>query len=152
MTASAAPLATWAGTHIFTAPRLIEATSVEQVQDAVRTRSGRVRALGTRHSFNDLADTDGTLISLTAIDPRPVLDESARTVTVGGGTRYGVLAAWLEERGWVQAEWRVTEHKRRAKVYTLTPRGRQQLGAETDSWHQFVAAVASVLGATHQPA
>ncbi|HTL39841.1 MAG TPA: FAD-binding protein [Pseudolysinimonas sp.] len=100
MTASAPPLATWAGTHTFTAPRLIEATSVEQVQDAVRTRSGRVRALGTRHSFNDLADTDGTLISVTAIDPRPVLDESARTVTVGGGTRYGVLAAWLEERGW----------------------------------------------------
>jgi xylitol oxidase len=100
MTASAAPLATWAGTHTFTAPRLTEATSVEQVQDAVRTRVGRVRALGTRHSFNDLADTDGTLVTVTGIDPAPLLDEAARTVTVGGGTRYGVLAAWLEEHDW----------------------------------------------------
>ena len=58
----------------------------------------------------------------------------------------------LEERGWVAAEWRVTEHRRRAKFYTLTPRGRQQLGAETDTWLQFVDAVACVLRATQQPA
>ena len=62
--------------------------------------AGRLRALGTRHSFNDLADTAGTLITVTGIDPDPVLDEAARTVTVGGGIRYGVLARWLEERGW----------------------------------------------------
>ena len=44
---------TWAGTHTFGAHRILNATSVEQVQDAVRNRQGRVRALGTRHSFND---------------------------------------------------------------------------------------------------
>jgi xylitol oxidase len=91
---------TWAGTHAFAAPRILNATSVEQVQDAVRTRQGRVRALGTRHSFHDLADSDGTLITVTGIDPAPVLDEAARTVAVGGGIRYGELALWLEERGW----------------------------------------------------
>ena len=92
--------ATWAGTHTFTAPHLIEATSIEQVQHAVATIDGPVRALGTRHSFNDLADTSGTLITVTGIPSDPVLDEAGRTVTVGAGTRYGELAVWLEARGW----------------------------------------------------
>jgi xylitol oxidase len=90
-------LTTWAGSYTFGAPRLVEADSVEQVQDAVRTRAGRVRALGTRHSFHDIADTDGTLISVTGIDPAPEL--SGGEVTVGGGIRYGELALWLEEQG-----------------------------------------------------
>jgi xylitol oxidase len=90
-------LTTWAGSYTFGAPRLVEAGSVEQVQDAVRTRAGRVRALGTRHSFHDIADTDGTLVSVTGIDPAPEL--SSGEVTVGGGIRYGELALWLEEQG-----------------------------------------------------
>ncbi len=91
---------TWAGTHTFAALQLVNPTAIEQVQDAVRRRTGRVRALGTRHSFHDLADTDGTLISVADIDPAPALDEAARTVTAGAGVRYGDLALWLEERGW----------------------------------------------------
>ena len=90
---------TWAGTYTFTAPRLVEATSIDEVRDLVAA-GGRVRALGTRHSFNDLADTTGTLVTVTGVPADPVLDEGARTVTVGAGTRYGVLATWLEERGW----------------------------------------------------
>jgi len=90
---------TWAGTYSFTAPRLVEASTVDEVRDLVAA-GGRVRALGTRHSFNDLADTTGTLVTVTGIPADPVLDEDARTVTVGAGTRYGVLATWLEERGW----------------------------------------------------
>ena len=92
----------WAGSHVFAAPALLEATTVAEVQDAVAaaaTSGGRIRALGTRHSFTDLADTTGTLVTVTSIDPDPVLDVTARTVTVGGGIRYGVLAAWLEEQG-----------------------------------------------------
>ena len=73
------------------------------------------------------------------------------TLRIEEGSLYPALHR-LEERDWVQSAWQVTEHKRRAKVYTLTPRGRQQLGAETDSWLQFVEAMARVLGATHQPA
>lgn len=94
---------TWAGTYTFQAPRLVEATSIDQVQDEVRRAADsgqRVRALGTRHSFTDIADTTGTLLTVTGIDADPVLDESARTVTIGAGTRYGVLAEWLEQRGW----------------------------------------------------
>ena len=92
--------ATWAGTHEFAATHLIEATTIEQVQHALADTHGPIRALGTRHSFNDLADTSGTLITVTGIPANPVLDESARTVTVGAGMRYGELAVWLEARGW----------------------------------------------------
>jgi xylitol oxidase len=98
-----ATIRTWAGTHMFTAPRLVEAESISQVQELViqAAASGeQVRALGTRHSFNGLADTDGTLVTVTAIDPDPVLDEAAGTVTVGSGIRYGELAVWLQARGW----------------------------------------------------
>ncbi len=92
--------ATWAGTHTFHASGLVEATGIEQVQELLAGSDGPVRALGTRHSFNDLADTTGTLVTVTGIPSDPVLDEEARTVTVGAGVRYGVLAAWLHERGW----------------------------------------------------
>lgn len=88
----------WAGTYTYRAP-IVQAGTVEEVQRLVRA-GGRVRALGTRHSFNDLPDTDGTLVSVTGIDPGFVLDEAARTVEVGAGTRYGILARWLHERGW----------------------------------------------------
>jgi xylitol oxidase len=92
-------LRTWAGTYTFKARELVAATSVGDVQRAIAA-GGPVRALGSRHSFNDLADTTGTLISVTGIDPDPVLDEAARTVTVGAGVTYGALAAWLTRRGW----------------------------------------------------
>ena len=86
--------ATWAGTHRFAAPRLVEATSIEEVQELVAA-GGPVRALGTRHSFTDLADGDGTLVTVTGVASDIRLDETARTVTVGAGTRYGIVAAWL---------------------------------------------------------
>lgn len=92
--------ATWAGTHTFEADRLVKATSIAEVEHLLAATDGPVHALGTRHSFNDIADTAGTLISVADIPADPVLDDDARTVTVGAGVRYGVLAAWLHERGW----------------------------------------------------
>jgi xylitol oxidase len=90
--------ATWAGTHAFHATRLVAPRTVEEAAELVASHD-RIRALGTRHSFNDLADGE-TLISLLDIDPAFELDESRAQVTVGAGTRYGVLAAWLHEHGW----------------------------------------------------
>ncbi|MBU4466138.1 MAG: FAD-binding protein [Actinobacteria bacterium] len=89
----------WAGTYEYTAPRIVAATSIEEVRRAV-TSGGRVHALGTRHSFTDLPDTAGTLIDVSGMAPEFALDEAARTVTVSAGTRYGVLAMWLDARGW----------------------------------------------------
>ncbi|WP_285024985.1 FAD-binding protein [Plantibacter sp. ME-Dv--P-122b] len=92
----------WAGTHTFAAPRIVNATSIDEVRalvaEAARTGT-RVRALGTRHSFTDLADSDGTLITVLDIPADPVFDEAAGSVTIGAGTRYGIAAAWLAEQG-----------------------------------------------------
>ena len=51
----------------------------------------------------------------------------------------------LEDRGWIQAEWGTTENNRRAKFYSLTAKGRQQLVAESNRWAQLVAAVGRVM-------
>jgi len=93
----------WSGTYRFAASKVVNARTVDDVRHAV-TEAGsgphRVRALGTRHSFNGLADNGATLVTVTAIPPEPVIDEDARTVTVGAGITYGALAGWLEQRGW----------------------------------------------------
>ena len=89
----------WAGTYEYAAPRIVEAASIDDVR-RVLARPGRVRALGTRHSFTDLPDTTGTLVDVTGFEPSFELDEAAGTVTVPAGVRYGVLAVWLDERGW----------------------------------------------------
>lgn len=89
----------WAGTYEYTALWIVTPTTVEEVR-RILAGPGRVRALGTRHSFTDLPDTTGTLVDVTGIASEPVLDQDAGTVTVSAGTRYGVLAVWLDERGW----------------------------------------------------
>jgi PadR family transcriptional regulator, regulatory protein PadR len=76
---------------------------------------------------------------------------TAEVLQIGEGSLYPALHR-LEERGWVEAEWRLSEHNRRAKFYRLTTKGRQQLRAETAMWGQFVEAVGRVLRANEQPA
>lgn len=86
----------WAGTYEYRAPEVVEVRTEDDVRRAVAGR-GRVRALGTRHSFTDLPDTTGTLIDLAGHEGGFELGDG--TVRVAAGTRYGVLASWLEERG-----------------------------------------------------
>jgi xylitol oxidase len=98
-----AELMNWSGTYRFTARELIAARTLDEVQQAVgkaAAEGGRIRAIGTRHSFNDLADNGATLISVTGLDPAPEIDAAARTVTAGAGMSYGALATWLQDRGW----------------------------------------------------
>ena len=57
----------------------------------------------------------------------------------------------LERRGWISAEWGLSENNRRAKYYQLTTRGRQQLRAATSTWSTFANAVSSVLTSADQP-
>jgi PadR family transcriptional regulator PadR len=54
----------------------------------------------------------------------------------------------LEREGWVRAEWRDTENKRRAKYYCLTEVGRRKLRAETRDWESQSAAIARILRTT----
>jgi transcriptional regulator len=58
----------------------------------------------------------------------------------------------MEERGWVDSEWGSSDKKKRAKFYRLTPAGRRALRQETQSWNDYVAAVAGVMTAVPQPA
>src|SRR5918911_521345 len=58
----------------------------------------------------------------------------------------------LEERGWVESEWGASENNRRARFYRLTPRGRAQLGAETENFRRFASAVFKALDAAPLPA
>ena len=87
----------WAGTYDYTAPRIVPAWSEADVLRELAGTEGRVHALGTRHSFTDLPDTTGTLLDLAGLEGGFALGDGA--VRVAAGTRYGVLAAWLEERG-----------------------------------------------------
>ena len=60
------------------------------------------------------------------------------------GTLYPALQRMLV-KGWVKAEWRTTENKRRARYYTLTPEGRKQLAAEVREFRRAMTAVERVI-------
>jgi PadR family transcriptional regulator, regulatory protein PadR len=53
----------------------------------------------------------------------------------------------MEQRGWIESEWGVSENNRRAKYYQLTPAGRKQLRAQAARWTQYAQAVFKVLEA-----
>ena len=57
----------------------------------------------------------------------------------------------MEHRGLIEADWDLTENKRRAKYYRLTSKGREQLRARTSSWDRYATAVSKVIHATVQP-
>ncbi|WP_040165900.1 D-arabinono-1,4-lactone oxidase [Microbacterium gorillae] len=88
----------WAGSHTYRAPALTVASSVEDIRRAL-ARPGRVHALGTRHSFTDLPDTDGTLIDVTGLEGPARIDGETMTARVTAGTRYAVLATQLDAAG-----------------------------------------------------
>ena len=53
----------------------------------------------------------------------------------------------MERKGWIEAEWGVSENNRRAKYYQLTAKGREAFESEASSWGRYVATVARVLEA-----
>ena len=71
-------------------------------------------------------------------------DATGGALQVEEGALYHALHR-LEQRGWVTAEWGVSESNRRAKYYTLDPAGRQQLVAQTASWTRYAEAVFAAL-------
>ena len=89
----------WAGNHRYAASRIATPRSVDELRELI-AGARSVRALGSRHSFNDLADTDDLLVSTAGLPGGVRIDAEARTATVGGGVRYGDLARELEAAGW----------------------------------------------------
>ncbi len=89
----------WAGNVTYRASALLRPTSVGEVQDLV-TSTPRLTALGSTHSFNEVADTDAVQLTLTEMPPSLEIDTARRTVRVAAGMTHAQVAAGLEARGW----------------------------------------------------
>ncbi|MCW2600424.1 MAG: FAD-binding protein [Frankiales bacterium] len=89
----------WAGNVTFRADRFHRPSSLEELSTVV-AGSEQVRALGTGHSFNRIADTTGDLVSVAGLPPEIDVDAERASVTVAAGVRYGELAVRLQEQGY----------------------------------------------------
>ena len=75
---------------------------------------------------------------------RWIEDTTNDVIQVEEGSLYPALYR-LERRGWIEAEWGVSELGRKAKFYSLTRQGRQELALETERWSAFAGAISKVL-------
>lgn len=78
---------------------------------------------------------------------RWIEESTTNVIQVEEGSLYPALYR-MEKRGWIEAEWSVSEQNRRVKQYRLTTDGRRHLRRELLEWERFVGAVAGVLLAT----
>ena len=88
----------WAGNYTYNAVHLHRPTTVGQVQEIV-SRCNKLRVLGSRHSFNGIADCNEDLLSLEYLNQVITLDRERHTVTIEGGVRYGPLCQYLHREG-----------------------------------------------------
>lgn len=72
---------------------------------------------------------------------------SDEVLQVEEGSLYPALYR-MEQRGWIESEWAITDMNRRARFYRLTRAGRKQVEAETGSWHRLSGAVDRVISET----
>ncbi len=91
-------LKNWAGNYVYSTSFLLQAGSVEEARKLVK-KHDRLKILGTRHCFNNIADSKDCLLSLSSLNRIGPLDKTNHTVTVEAGVRYGELAAWLDNQG-----------------------------------------------------
>lgn len=77
---------------------------------------------------------------------RSIQQQSDDVFLVDHGSLYLALQR-LEDRGWLKAEWGVSENHRRARFYTLTAKGRKQLVEKTDQWKRVSSAMTRILEA-----
>ncbi|MEP6584841.1 MAG: D-arabinono-1,4-lactone oxidase [Ginsengibacter sp.] len=92
-------LMNWAGNFKYSTNNLAYPATLSEVQALVK-KYPKVKALGTRHCFNRIADSKYHLISIKDMAGEISLDENARTVTVNGGVKYGELSPYLESKGY----------------------------------------------------
>jgi len=75
---------------------------------------------------------------------RRIEQVSGDALSLNQGTIYPALLR-LEQRGWIKAEWGVSESNRRAKFYSLSRTGRRQIEKETENWERVAATMARFL-------
>lgn len=76
---------------------------------------------------------------------RAIQRDSEEALIVDHGSLYLALQR-LEERGWISGAWGTSENNRRARFYTLTKKGRAQLGEKTSEWRRLARAIELILG------
>ena len=97
MTQDRSPGKNWAGNYTYRAQKLHRPSTIEQVQEII-VNAPRVRVLGSRHSFNDIADSS-ELITLEAMPMDIVVDHAADTISFNAALKYGELIRTLKEEG-----------------------------------------------------
>ncbi len=86
---TAVPRVNWAGNYHYSTEKVLQPATLSEVRDAVRSLP-TLRALGTRHAFNGIADSTVAQVSTLALKDVRV-DAGGGRVTVGSGVRYGEL-------------------------------------------------------------
>jgi xylitol oxidase len=87
----------WAGNYTYRAEKLHRPSTIEQAQEII-TRAPSVRVLGSRHSFNDIADSS-ELITLEAMPTDVVVDHATNTISFNAALKYGELVETLSAEG-----------------------------------------------------
>jgi PadR family transcriptional regulator PadR len=102
---------------------------------------------------NDLVQgtLDLLLLKILALEPlngfaisNRLKQISSEVLQVSDGSLYPALHK-LEQEGWIEAEWRVTENNRRGKYYSLTRLGKKQLAEEANNWKRLSTAISQVV-------
>jgi xylitol oxidase len=91
-------LKNWAGNLEYSTSDVHYPKSVAEVQDVIK-KFDKVKALGTRHCFNDIADSKHHLLSTKELNKIISIDRNASTVTIEGGMNYGQLCPQLDQQG-----------------------------------------------------
>ncbi len=91
-------LKNWAGNLTYSTDNVQYPKSVEEVQQIVK-KHPKLKALGTRHCFNTIADSKDDLLSTKELNKVIAIDKKDSTVTVEGGIKYGELAPYLHQHG-----------------------------------------------------
>jgi len=89
----------WAGNLTYSIDKVTQVEEASQVNALVK-QFDKVKALGTRHCFNTIADSKDQFISLTEMNPDIVINEEQSTVTINSGIKYGQLSPFLHEKGY----------------------------------------------------
>ncbi len=94
---------------------------------------------------------DMLVLKIVALEPlngwaisQRIKQISSDVLGVSDGSLYPALHK-LERRGWIRAQWKPSEHNRRAKFYSLTRLGQKQLEKETANWNRVSAAISGIV-------
>jgi xylitol oxidase len=93
------PFTNWAGNLTYATQQLFQPATIPEMQELIQ-KSKKLRAFGTRHSFNSIADSDSALVSTSAFNRVLELNRKNNTVTVEAGIKYGELCGYLHGNGY----------------------------------------------------